>query len=313
MKTIDENMRLQDLRNGILNLSELNLDEKDVKRIFRKLSSERGRLVRKKKQRLQGKEAFISRLSASCNIRKVDLSYNYKVGDVNFFSLLPDTVRSLDLSYCGLGNEGIRSALKFLDLNKSITSINLDCNGNEICEEDSKLIGEVLANNSTLQELCIVPTYFYRIGKSETQHIAKGLLQNSTLRVFESTWNADIESLETLMKMLLEGGGSALEHLNIGYMKDLESDPTSMTKLEYVLNQREHVRDFGWFRKYEAHTSDLMWNSVRYWLNLNALQARKIARDGSIHSFVHTLENAAKLDDTSSIFYMLRNNDQYLE
>jgi hypothetical protein len=115
------------------------------------------------------------------------------------------------------------------------------------------------------------------------------------------------------MKMLLEGGGSALEHLNIGYMKDLESDPTSMTKLEYVLNQREHVRDFGWFRKYEAHTSDLMWNSVRYWLNLNALQARKIARDGSIHSFVHTLENAAKLDDTSSIFYMLRNNDQYLE
>eukprot|EP00980_Cylindrotheca_fusiformis_P029130 scaffold22736_cov111-Cylindrotheca_fusiformis.AAC.5 len=299
-------LREEKLRNGILSLTSQGLIGQDLKQIFCNLlqSKEGTDEPPRKRQRVQGKEAFIARLSPTYHIVEVDLSYNYKLGETGMghIHLLPDRVHTLNLSNCGLDLDGFRTVCKFLETNKTITQIGLG--DPYMSNAKAECVGKMLEKNTTLLDLSI-----RGLGKEICRHLGNGLLKNKTLKRFGYFHKSDHEELSYFASILLQGGGAGLECFRVvtgscGVPEEFES--VISTWIE-VVQKCEGIKELG-------VDHNRVWGPhIHYWLELNRLQARKVTRDGKREAFIETLEKASRGRKYDGIQYLLQNNARYLK
>ncbi|WAR17144.1 RINI-like protein [Mya arenaria] len=107
-------------------------------------------------------------------------------------------IKQMDLGDCKIGDAGIAEISRFLESNKTLTSLNL--NGNkEISPSGWERLGQAFKKNTTLKNLSLDHT---DIGDAGIESLAKGLRVNIGLRSLELEHNA-----------LTEKGGQILRDL----------------------------------------------------------------------------------------------------
>lgn len=302
-------LREEKLRNGILSLASQGLIGEDLKQIFCNLRSKEDEPPRKRRK-VQGKEAFIARLSSTSHIAEVDLSYNHKMGacGMNYIHLMPERVHTLNLNNCGLDLDGFRTVCRFLEINKSITQLGLG--DSSMSNAKAECVGKMLEKNTTLQDLSITGNSLMGLGKEGFRYLGKGLLQNRILKRFGYFHKADHEALLYFASVLIEeGGGSGLESFRVltsayDVTEEFRSDviPTWIM----VLQKCERIKDLG-----VDHNK--VWGPlIHYWLDLNKLEARKVTRGGSIPDFLEAVEKASRQKSRDVLYYLLQNNTRYL-
>lgn len=152
--------RKEALQRGQLQLQDLDINHRDVKRIFMKLKSGRSQ-PRWTCQHLGKGISELGKierlLSSDSNIRIVDLTCNPKIGDkvAEYLHILPDTVLSLSIVGSKVSTQGLKRVCKFLETNNIMRMFVMD-GINGVDHEGVKYIGKMLSNNSKLQSLFYV-------------------------------------------------------------------------------------------------------------------------------------------------------------
>lgn len=282
------------------------------------------------------------------NIQKVDLSGNENVGDIGAvcLQLIPPTVSEVDMSYCNIGAVGMRHICDFMKSNTTITTLNLA--GNRFDEKCATFIGEMLRENSTLQ---VLRAYQYGDGEKRFKYyynssfwfegVAEGLMHNHTLRVLEmvhNTHDMDKVALDAFNHALCNGGGSGLERLCIGRVRQSFTFQLSLNAVEnlgrtgvadyinritqqlpkaedsfgkllsYLFKRCKNLYDMNLTRWLEHPHRHPHAREVQYWMELNTIKARQVTEDGEFVGFVEAVEDAVQLDLFHSIYYLVRNN-----
>ena len=282
------------------------------------------------------------------NIRKVDLSCNENIGDIGAvcLQLIPATVTDVDMSYCNIGAVGMRHICDFMKSNTNITTLSIA--GNRFDEKCALYIGEMLRFNSKLE---VLRAYQYGDGEKRFKYyynssfwfegVVEGLMHNHTLRVLEMVHNShdmDKVALDAFNHILTNGGGSAIERLCIGRVRQSFTFQLSLNAVEnlgrtgvadYINKITLHLPkaedSFGkllshLFKRCKSlHDMNLhQWlehphqhphaREVQYWMELNTVKARQITEDGEHDRFVDAVVKAAQSDLFDSIYYLVRNN-----
>ncbi|XP_052764022.1 glutamate-rich protein 3-like isoform X3 [Mya arenaria] len=144
-------------------------------------------------------------------------------------------IKQMDLGDCKIGDAGIAEISRFLESNKTLTSLNL--NGNkEISPSGWERLGQAFKKNTTLKNLSLDHT---DIGDAGIESLAKGLRVNIGLRSLELEHNA-----------LTEKGGQIL--------RDLVRENTSIIDLTIISGNQvsENMQDE--IKKYLALNKNLV-------------------------------------------------------
>lgn len=152
---------------GILDLSHQNITHRDWKGILTKLGGRRcpaGRDHRPRKCHSTNPShaQILGRAQSSLEttkIWKLHFAGNRGIGDegMNYLAWIPDSVCDLDVSDCGLTCQGITTLCQFLANNKTLTRVVFGGGKDGMDDEAAKAVGQMLAQNDTLQELSVNP------------------------------------------------------------------------------------------------------------------------------------------------------------
>ncbi|KAL7531081.1 hypothetical protein ACHAWF_003619, partial [Thalassiosira exigua] len=293
---------------GELLLDYQDLTARDAIKILKKLNSGRpSKIPRRCRQITETLESEVIRnLSSESNVRKISLFGNERLGEkvTGCLHLLPDTVRYIDLSYCGLTPFGIHRTFWFMETNKTIS--HLIMRGNNILNVSALFIIAMLKENTTLQELCCYSGGFASVNDVDLNDdelslferrmdwfgmtfIAKSLEHNRTLRVLRlahSFDSMDMEVSRAFRKSLeIAGNNSAIETLEVGNFHD----GYLLDDWAHTFEKCENLCDVGKFS-----SSWLSHPKVTYWRDLNKYKARRLTREGSPAEIQSAVEKAAK-------------------
>jgi hypothetical protein len=295
------------IEKGVLLLGFKGLDDMDLKRILLKLASGRERRPRKC-QRLDGVQAHISRLSSSTKIWKINLVGNKAIGDegTTRLHLISDTLRDLDLSHCNLTLEGIKNVCKYLEMNTTITRMVMG--GNEMDDEAAELVGKMLAINTTLEEIVIYPGENHVISHTGCFHLCSGLLHNKTLRTIclnqDDSCRITHEGKSLIFALLCEWN-TTIECVSIGSCLGSASASFSAQVYEQwrkTLLYNESLKSL--------HCGAVSDRHVRYWLDLNSCNARKIVRNQNDYEWIEAVVQAAEDNNRNAIYFFVRNRPE---
>ena len=280
--------KIKDLRHGDLDLEHQDLDHKDLKRILTKLGSGRTQPSRKCRRLNEDLIGTIeSRLSSAAGIQKLRLSGNKRIGDkgTDYVHLLPDTVKFINLSFCGLSTKGVQKICKYLETNTSIIGVMMW--GNCIDDEGAKHIAKMLEKNTTLVGLsCRDLKKFMTV--DGINRVAKSLKKNHSLRVLDFGHNTD--------------GDKSME----------PSEKDCFLPFEAMLEKNENsaLKRLVVCGKNECDIGGRM--NIKYFMDLNNYKARDITRDENIERFQAGVEKAAHDNLLDVTYYFIRNNVQHI-
>jgi len=200
-----------------------------------------------------------------------DCAVLYKTLDGNFY------VRSLDLRYNNITDEGCEDIGSLISCNKFLEEINLMCN--DFGADGAGHLAKALFNNTTLKVLRLNGN---KIGNKGGMAFAQALQINTTLKSLD-IGDADltIECLIALATVLRENHSLEAINVNRPLLWTVQEEPTDhftrMIKVNRGLKelhmQKFNMRDFGACRFAE----NLMHNFTLTYLNLNC---NRITRDG---------------------------------
>lgn len=164
-----------------------------------------------------GAQALANALEYNVNLQRLDLSYNYYLGNAGAKALakLLDNnaaLKILDLHQTGIGVEGAQALGTSLESNATLRCLILSCNAigdkgalafakalgrntvlqhidlclNEICDKGAQALAKALERNTILQRICLNRNL---IGDEGAQAMAEMLRKNATLRHVRLEWN----------------------------------------------------------------------------------------------------------------------------
>jgi hypothetical protein len=299
---MNDTRRVKLLEKGILDLQVFGLRNEDVKRIFVKLDTPSRSQPCRKCRKLEGKEDVIAKLSSIFQVNEVRMYGNIGIGESSMLhlTLLPLSVTILNLSHCDISVLGTRRVCDFLKDNHTLTSLNLE--GNHMNDEGAKYVGEMLATNKTLENFRMSAT----VRSKGYRYIGEGLRRNETLKKFGNFRLNDPDTVSYFASVLQNG--SSLEYFCLFPWDYGTEEEAAIAEWESVVSQSESLKYLGC-----DFVTSSKWNRIQYWLELNRSQARKVTREGDIHEFMNSLSESAEYRQPSVVYYLLRNNVDYLQ
>lgn len=233
---------------------------------------------------------------------------------IRLLSLIPSTIRELDLSNCSLSNKAIINLCHFMEANKKITRLML--HGNPGLNENKdqgvgRAISRMLGKNRSLWHLSIVPERG-QLGVSTTVEIAFSLGKNQSLRVLHMAWDDDMEDQsfrqETKSSALSFGlqTNNSLREVTFGGLPP--DDAKGTFRWEEVLQNNESISSIC-----GIGLKHLLTEKMHHFLGLNSLNARSLMRSHDESDFsvrwLDTLIQGAQDDNITGVhalYYMLR-------
>ena len=327
------------LHGGQLELGFQRLHHTDVKRILMKLGTQPPpekiqppRKCRKLSHSQTLESEVIRYTSTECSVWRINLGCN-DLGDkmTEYLHLLPETVTDLDISACGLTTQGIRNICRFMSTNKHI--LRLIMWGNNINDDGAVYVGEMLKKNVTLKELVIFNNHIGIASNGLIKAdpltskgklcIAEALRYNSTLQMIAidcprlhscKNFYSDPSLGLTLppfdpevgkaFRNAIEESNSAIESIQIG---NITEDP-DFYQWETTLQKCESLHSLG--SECNIMKANKKISTLRA---LNALNARKVTREGNEDVFVSTVSTAVHYGIVDAVYYLLRNNVGYID
>ena len=147
-------------------------------------------------------QEFIIRMTS---LEALDLACNFQIGDIGAYYIgealkYKSSLRTLNLSQCGITLDGIMLLCESLQKNRILTD--LDLSGNDISDDGINYLSQSLAMNWTLITLKIKNSQFTELG---IQSLASMLFQNTTIATI--LWDGNVKMTNQELKQMLEQCG----------------------------------------------------------------------------------------------------------